>query len=375
MTSYIGVNNACAESRVDTIVIPTIITPDSVLQVTTCPEAPYKFAGEYFDQDTTVVKTFKNHAGCDSTITLYLDVTEVPFSTYVTDSICSDQGITIGGVQYSEPLINKEIQLQTVNGCDSFVYLTLIVNERLQATVEPMAYACADDEQLFISFDIAAGEYDSLEIKFNTPEMRDTMIYDKNVTAIAIPYPDTIIPGHYQAILRFYQYCCGVYEETRDFDIRYRSSIVEQKWNDVLTLLSPKHNGGYEFTAFQWYKDGEPILNETHSYLYQDLDMEATYYVELTRADGTIVATCPIQPVYHEQQTAFPTIVSASQHLPMYMERKATIWYYTISGQLYSTFTLPQGYTSLPTPGQSGSFIIKSVDADGETQAQIMIVQ
>ena len=375
MTSYIGENNACDSTRVDTIVIPSITPRDSILQVRTCPEAPAKFKGEYFSRDTIVSRTYKTRYGCDSTITMQLKVAEVPFVTYIRDSICSDQSITVGGVQYSEPMDNAKIHTISVSGCDSVIYLTLIVNERLQATVDSMAFACADEERLSITFDIAAGAYDSLEIRFNTPELRDTVIYDKNVTDIVIPYPDTITPGHYQATLRFYQYCCGIYEETRDFDIRYRSSIVEQKWNDVLTLLSPKYNGGYQFTAFQWYKDDTPIPGKNQSYLYEDLDMNATYYVELTRTDGVVMTTCPIQPVYHEQQSAYPTIVNRGQRLPMYMERATTIWYYTISGQLYSTFTLPQGYTSLPTPDQIGSFIIKSVDAEGETQAQIMIVQ
>ena len=161
----------------------------------------------------------------------------------------------------------------------------------------------------------------------------------------------------------------------RDIEIRYRSSIVEQKWNDVLTLLSPKYNGGYEFMGIQWYKDNMPIEGETHSYLYQPLDVNSIYYVELTRPDGTKMSTCPIQPVYHEQQTAYPTIVQAGQHMPMYMEHAVTIWYYTISGQLYSTFALPQGYTSLPAPDQKGAYIIKSIDSEGETKAQVMIVE
>jgi hypothetical protein len=59
----------------------------------------------------------------------------------------------------------------------------------------------------------------------------------------------------------------------------------------------------------------------------------------------------------------------------MYMEQETTIWYYTLSGQLYSTFTLPQGYTSLTTPEQTGAYIIKSINASGETKAQVMIVQ
>ena len=217
--------------------------------------------------------------------------------------------------------------------------------------------------------------FDSLEIHFDTPQLRDTVIYDSSLSSVAIPYDKDITPGTYRVYLRFHQFCCGVYTEEHDIEIRYRSSIVEQKWNDVLTLLSPKYNGGYEFTAFQWYKDGMPIAGATHSYLYEPLDFDATYYVELTREDGTVMTTCPIQPVYHEQQTPFPSIVPAGQHMPMYMEHATTIWYYTISGQLYSTFGLPQGYTTLPTPEQTGAYIIKSVNAQGETQAQVMIVE
>ena len=61
--------------------------------------------------------------------------------------------------------------------------------------------------------------------------------------------------------------------------------------------------------------------------------------------------------------------------MPMYMDHTVTIWYYTADGQLYSTFDLPQGYTSLPTPGQPGVFVIKSVNSEGETQAQVMVVE
>ena len=227
---------------------------------------------------------------------------------------------------------------------------------------------------MYIWMDITAGVYDSLVINFNTPQLRDTVIYEQ-VTSVAIPYSEDVLPGHYSATLTFHQFCCGIYSETRGFDIRYPSAIVEQKWNDVLTLLSPKYNGGYEFLTFQWYKNGMPILGENHSYLYQPLDFDAEYYVELMRKDSVIMTTCPIQPVYHEQQTAYPTIVQAGQHMPMYMDHPVTIWYYTAAGQLYSTFDLPQGYTSLPTPGQPGVFVIKSVNSEGETKAQVMIVE
>ena len=374
LTSYIGAEDACDSTRVDTIITRNIIPQPAELHEAVCYETGFNFDGVWYQRDTMVRSVTPNFAGCDSVTTLFLKVYPQPKDLYIHDSICSDQSVTIAGVKYTQPLDNHLIILQNKNGCDSAIYFTLTVNERLKATVDSVPYSCLDEGQMFIWMDIAAGVYDSLVIRFNTPELHDTVIYEQ-VTSVAIPYPETVKPGHYSADLTFYQFCCGQYAETRGFDIRYPSAIVEQKWNDVLTLLSPKYNGGYEFLSFQWYKNGIPILGENHSYLYQPLDFEAEYYVELMRADSVVMTTCPIRPVYHEQQTAYPTIVQAGQHMPMYMDHPVTIWYYTISGQLYSTFALPQGYTSLPVPDQTGAYIIKSVDSEGGTQAQVMIVE
>lgn len=373
-TTYIGANNSCDSTRVDTFITPNIVSEPTEIRIKTCYSDPIEFAGDYYNSDTVVVKTYKNFAGCDSTSTLFLNIYPRPQDLYRHDSICSNQSVVINGRKYNEPMVDSLIMLKTIHGCDSAIYLTLTVNQLLQATIDSLPYACADEQQMYIIFDITAGVYDSLVITFNTPLLRDTVIYDQ-VTSVAIPYAPDVLPGHYMATMRFHQFCCGTYTQTRGFDIRYRSSIVEQKWNDVLTLLSPKYNGGYEFTSYQWYKNDIPIEGETHSYLYQPLDFDATYYVELTRADGLVMTTCPVQPEYHEQQTPYPTIVPVGQHLPIYMEQPTTIWYFTISGQLYTTFGLPQGYTTLPTPDQTGAYIIKAVNAQGQTQAQVMIVE
>ena len=61
--------------------------------------------------------------------------------------------------------------------------------------------------------------------------------------------------------------------------------------------------------------------------------------------------------------------------MPMYMAEPTTIWYYTVAGQLYSTFSLPQGHTSLDVPDERGVYVLKSVNSLGETQAQVMIVE
>ena len=374
MTTYIGGDNSCDSTRVDTIIVPNIIPTPTEFRDTTCAEKPIKFDGKWFDKDTVYVATFPNFAGCDSTSTLYLRVFQASEDTYRHDSICSTGSVIIAGRKYNVPMVDSLIMLKNIYECDSAIYLTLTVNELLRATIDSLPYACSDEEQMHIIFDIAAGVYDSLVITFNTPELHDTVIYDQ-VTSIAIPYSANILPGHYMATMRFHQFCCGTYTQTRGFDIRYSSSIVEQKWNDVLTLLSPQYNGGYEFTAYQWYKNDIPLIGENKSYLYQPLDFDAEYYVEMMRKDGVMMKTCPIQPTYHEQQSEYPTVVHAAQRVHMYMEQPATIWYYTVSGQLYSTFDMPQGYTDLPTPDQAGIFVLKAVNAQGESKAQVMIVQ
>lgn len=370
-----GEDNVCDSTRIDTIVVPNITSTPTEFHFVSCSEEPVKFGSDYYDTDTVVTDVFKNFAGCDSVSTLYLTILPKPEDKFLHDSICSDGSVTIGGRKYNQPCNNMLIMLKTEDGCDSALYLTLTVNERIQADVQYLPFACADDEVFYLNYDISAGVYDSLHIAFSTPELRDTTIYDPAVSSIAIPYPENITPGHYQAELTFYQFCCGRHVERRDIDVRYSSSIVEQKWNDVLTLLAPAYNGGFEFLDYQWFKNNEPLIGETHSYLYQPLDTTAEYYVVVTRKDSVQIATCPIQPVYHEQQSKFPTVVKAGQKMRMYMAQEITVWYYTVSGQLYSSFTLPKGHVTMDTPTIPGVYVLRAVDKQGETQAQVLLVE
>ena len=374
-TCYIGVNNSCDSMRVDTINVPSILSTPTEFHYTSCSESPVKFNDQWFNTDTVYTGRFKNFAGCDSLSTLYLTILPKPDDRYLHDSICSDGSITIGGRKYNQPCDNMLIMLKTADGCDSAVYLTLTVNQRIETDVHYLPFACADDGEFYINYDVNAGVYDSLHIAFSTSQLRDTTIYDPTVNSIAIPYPADITPGHYTAEITFYQFCCGRHVEKRDIDVRYSSSIVEQKWNDVLTLLSPAYNGGFEFLDYQWFKNNELLPGETHSYLYQPLDTTAEYHVVVTRKDGVQIATCPLQPVYHEQQSKYPSVVKAGQKMRMYMAQETTIWYYTVSGQLYSSFTLPQGHVTMDAPNIPGVYVLRAVDKQGETQAQVLLVE
>ena len=86
----------------------------------------------------------------------------------------------------------------------------------------------------------------------------------------------------------------------------FPADVIAHRWDDVLAVRRPEYisavkDGGedpaeYEYTEYQWYKNGQPMPGETNSFIYvqEKLDMSAVYEVELTRkADGVKIISCP----------------------------------------------------------------------------------
>ena len=81
------------------------------------------------------------------------------------------------------------------------------------------------------------------------------------------------------------------------------NDIVIQKYNNVLLINNnPATNGGYRFTAFNWYKDG--VLIGTGQYysvgdnVSDQLDLNAKYSVEIETEDGDVLRTCDFTVSY-----------------------------------------------------------------------------
>ena len=121
-----------------------------------------------------------------------------------------------------------------------------------------------------------------------------------------------------------------------DFTVQYPASILAQKWNDVIAIRNAVNNGGYDFSAYQWYKDGQPIEGETEPYLYiteGSLDTIAEYAVLLTRSDdGESVLTCPIVPVWKAETDLYPTVVQPEEPVTMSLSEPATVQVYNAWG-------------------------------------------
>ena len=67
-----------------------------------------------------------------------------------------------------------------------------------------------------------------------------------------------------------------------DASMGVTSTLVDQRWDDVVVVNNnPDNNGGYKFSTYQWYRNGEPINGATGQYYQEVGGLEGFYSVEL----------------------------------------------------------------------------------------------
>jgi len=93
---------------------------------TICEGDTYTLGGSTFDTDGVYMVTLTSANGCDSVVTLDLEVLEIPTTTFDED-ICQGQIFTFNGTPYSVSGTYVETFVSSVTGCDSIVTLNLNV--------------------------------------------------------------------------------------------------------------------------------------------------------------------------------------------------------------------------------------------------------
>jgi len=101
-----------------------------------------------------------------------------------------------------------------------------------------------------------------------------------------VEFETPIDPGDYQMLLTIdgceYPFTLRVMISNNG-----NSPLVLQRWDDVVVVNNnPDNNGGYTFTSYQWYRDGELIQGATGQY-YQELGgLSGNYSVMLVGTDA-----------------------------------------------------------------------------------------
>lgn len=158
------------------------------------------------------------------------------------------------------------------------------------------SYICPDsNEEMFsIPFHYVKGQISESHLLLGEEDLVLEPLIDTNDTVLQVA-TSSLKPGSYNARISVYDSVC---DQTLTWDynllVYYPSNIFKLKFGNVFAVYLSAFNGGYEFTGYQWYKDGQPIEGATSSIYHTEepFPAGATYYVLLTRKDGVVLPSC-----------------------------------------------------------------------------------
>ena len=117
-----------------TLVVDYLPKHHQSLDTSLCPGETIVIGGEVFDKTGTYDISMSNKYGCDSTVELNLNVLR-EYQTQIDTQLCQGDIIVIGQ-QVFEESGNYNINLFTVNGCDSTINLNLLINEASTSRID-----------------------------------------------------------------------------------------------------------------------------------------------------------------------------------------------------------------------------------------------
>ena len=180
-------------------------------------------------------------------------------------------------------------------GCDSILQRHIDIRTCLHLEVpndSGLHHACYGKE-LVVPYKYIKGDIGDAFVLINNKKVPVTPEEGK----IVIPTKE-IKPGTYSTTISVADTVCDTtFVYPIDFTVYYPDSIFKYKFNNVLAVYNPGYGGNKDlkvtFTAFQWYKDGEPIEGATSSiYTTEEQMPTGEYYVVLTDKNGVTLPSC-----------------------------------------------------------------------------------
>jgi hypothetical protein len=384
---FVYKNGDCAGIKtvqITDIVPATEIKQDTAFTICSS-ELPYTWRTETFplgQTSNTFVYSKQSVNGCDSTVTLNLTV-EPSNHTKSEIDICADKL----PYTYHGALKDTVFNASAVNG--TYIFRSLCSTDTLDLTIAPQISTgapvfeqniCADAGSFTITIppssspnSVSPSDY-TIEFAGNT---QSGVIGSGGIITVALP--SGIYPAQYSCKITLSSGAgCNELVFDKTFDVYYPTSIMEQKWDDVIALLNSYFNGGYEFAAYQWYKNGGLMPGETRSYIYvgegNSLVVGDLYWVDITRADGSNMRSCPFEArLPRPEVTPVPVIATANGVISINfaVPQKATVNLWSITGVLLkSTEIYETGTIGVPS---RGSYLLEIVTEQQQRTVQPIV--
>lgn len=297
VTLTAGINDTlCTVSKTIQLSFPNIQEKPVLVAADICEGDCYLYNGHVYCNTYIDTISYSSATGCDSIVIFHIVAHEKEFS--LRDTLCHGETLNFGGKmltqsgEYTDSLTNAF-------GCDSIVRLTLYAEPQLLVNVPETINICPDDAAIHIPFDRTNGRLDSLAVQFDENEVAVGFLpeytFRPDATELTIATPDNIRPGIYPATIAYATPLCAAPEQTVYVQACYSAGIIRQRPR-LLMLLNEDYNGGYRFSHYQWYRDGEPVEGGTGPNLAMSTDdMGHEYFVVLTReGETTPVRTCSV---------------------------------------------------------------------------------
>ena len=257
----------------------------------------YTKPGTYYDTIPSIDPT-----ECDTILILNLKIQGVLNQKTVNDSICEGDTYYFYGKTYTQQGIYYDtIPSIDPTECDTALMLNLKALDDGYYTIDSVLTCCADDDELLIPHSLADGIIKTYSLQFGEKEIKAGFVSfsQKNIinNELIIPIPQDVRPDRYTVLLTIEGDMCNPKSILIHFTVNYSHEIIAQKWNDVLALYNPYYNGGYEFSDYQWYKNGVEIDGATRSYVYfpEELDFSDKYSARVTRVDDGVTFYLPVR--------------------------------------------------------------------------------
>ena len=373
-----GITGGCDDVATIVLDLPNVSGTIDTVSAVVCAGMSYDFGERHLFNSGVYIDSMLNIYGCDSVVVLDLYVAD-KYDTIVYDTICSTDIYFFDGKQITETGKYKA-SLQSIYGCDSIVTLEMLVYESMIIDIDSVVIACQDDDQIVIPYDLHSGLLREFTFYFKEQNLS---VPDSNLQMegglFVIKMPEGLEPNKYETVLGFGEQSCGKESENIILDLRYSNNIIVQRWNDVLAVKNEDYNGGYEFVAFQWYKNGNPIDGATSSVYYEEdgLDLGAEYSVLLTRMpDNFTTMTCVVDLLDLSSAEGNQVVIfNSDTRIGVETPQAARVNIWSANGLLLAKEQLSEGYNSIEAMLNKGIYIFEFVFEDNKREIKQVFVK
>ena len=386
-------NRRCEDSLFFDYVVPPagpVVVGDTLYF---CKGGSRIYRDKVYTEETEFADTLIASFGCDSINVLALRY-------FKEDTIVVDGAICIGGdpfewegQTYTQPGDYFVTVKSRIYDCDSVHNVLHLHNQYpLDISVSYIAQTICDGKGVLdVPFNLTAGNATHYDLIFPIEAQQDGFANRYGVpvaegeSQVLIPIENYAAEGAYRATIVFHNFTCDSVAVPLDFVVSYGSEqMINQRWNDFLSVSKKAYDKYGGFTDYRWYKDNVPLTGETGSQLYlpeEGLDGSSGYSVEMTRlSDGVRFRTCPYYPVPQPNTvtlSVYPTVVSASDHAPLRIRVSepagAQLYYQT--GMHIATWQLREGENTYRMPSLRGLYLLRVQTASGEGKTRKIIVR